>query len=269
MCFANENGLRMCEMGQSMANLTRLTFNFSFAASMPLAEILTGMSLSDDGISLDFGDSSVNLTLERPVLERIRLLHAVKKYLPALLTYTEDYSGILRRGGEYRAVYTFLELEAGGDAEFSILEELINWTIDYQPLPAPEDVVLANDIGWDIRGDLLASQLEALGLSVERVTANEFEVYKESPIVVILGGPEAYDGVGSYVQQVLSLEEQNAIINGEAGMFIKTNVWKNGQVVIVLASQDRWGTSRKIKAYLGGLDSAYAELLAEFSAAVS
>ncbi|NJE85227.1 hypothetical protein E3E23_05230 [Thermococcus sp. CX2] len=270
MRFANENGLRMREMGQSMANLTGLTFNFSFAASMPLAEILTGMSLSDDGISLGFGDSSVNLTLERPVLERIRLLHAVRKYLPALLAYTEDYSGgILVREGEYRAVYTSLELEAGGDAEFSVLKELINWTMDYQPLLTPEVVVLANDIDWDIRGDLLASQLETLGLSVKRVTANEFEAYKESPIVVILGGPEAYDGVGSYVQQALSLEEQNAIIDGEAGMFIKTDVWVEGQVVIVLAGQDRWGTSRKIKAYLEGLDPAYAELLAEFSAAVS
>ncbi|NJD98409.1 hypothetical protein E3E26_01160 [Thermococcus sp. LS1] len=268
--FASENGLRMREMGDVVKSFTGLQFNFSMAASLSLAEAIGQMRVSDDGVSLRFGNSSAELTPDRRVLERIRLLHSIREYVPMLLARTEDYSGgILAREGDYRAVYISLELEAGGEEELAILKNLIDWTLDYEPPQMPEVVILSNDIDWGIRGTLLASQLEALGFSVRRVTADEFETYKRGRIIVILGGPEAYDGVGSYVQQALSLEEQNAIINGEAGMFIKTDVWAEGQVVIVLAGQDRWGTSRKIKAYLEGLDLAYAELLAEFSAAVS
>ena len=268
--FASENSLRMREMGESVKNITGVQLNFSLSASMVLPEVLASMDVTDRGVVVSRDGLRVELTVERKLLERVRLLHALRGYAPMLLARTSDYSGgILATEGNYRAVYSSLELEAGSAGELSVLKALVDWVLNYEPARMPEVVILSNGIDWDIKGNLLASQLGALGLSVRHVTADDFEAYKDSRIIVILGGPDAYDGVGGYVRQVLTPGEQDAVRNGERGMFVKTNVWAEGQVVIVLAGQDRWQTGGKIRDYMNGVDSSYLRILATFSASVS
>ncbi|WP_232460958.1 hypothetical protein [Thermococcus radiotolerans] len=268
--FASENGLRMREMGESIKNLTGVQFNFSLSASMVLPEVLASMEVTDKGVVMSHNGMVAEIPVERKLLERVRLLHALKGYAPMLLARTSDYSGgILATEGDYRAVYSSVELEAGSAEELSVLKELVDWTLNYEPVQMPEVVILANDIDWGIKGNLLAAELGAFGLSVRHVTADDFEAYKDSRIIVILGGPDAYDGVGGYVRQVLSPGEQSAVRNGERGMFVKTNVWTEGQVVVVLAGQDRWGTGGKTRDYMNGLDQSYLRILATFSASVS
>ncbi|ASJ05279.1 hypothetical protein [Thermococcus barossii] len=268
--FAAENGLRMREMGESIKNLTGVQFNFSLSASMVLPEVVFSMEVTDKGVVMTHDGLKVELAVERGLLERIRLLHALKGYAPMLLARTSDYSGgILAMEGDYRAVYSSVELEAGSTEELSVLRKLVDWVLNYEPVQMPEVVILANDIDWGIKGNLLAAHLGALGLSVRHVTADDFEAYRNSKIVIILGGPDAYDGVGGYVRQVLSPNEQNAVRTGERGMFIKTNVWTEGQVVVVLAGQDRWQTGRKTRGYMNGLDKQYIRILATFTASVS
>ncbi|CAD5245041.1 hypothetical protein [Thermococcus camini] len=268
--FANENGLRLRQAEGAVEGLTGQKFNFSAAVSLLLPEVLTGVSVSDSGVAFEHNGTVMELSFERKFLERMRLLHAVGGRYPVLLARTSDYSGaILASDGDYRATYVSFELEAGGKDEFNVLKGLINWSISYAEPEKPEVILLANDIDWSIKGRLLASQLEALGFSVKRVTADEFDSHKGAEVVVILGGPDAYGGVGAYVRQVLSTEEQNAVRTGKAGMFIRTGVWRSGQVVIVLAGDDRWGTGDKITAYMEGVDFDYAEMLTGVAASIS
>lgn len=268
--FASENGLRLRQVEGAVEGLTGKKFNFSASASLTLPGVIGEASVSDEGVIVEHNNTALSLTFERRYLEKLRLLHAVRRDYPVLFARTTDYSGaILASDGDYRAIYVSLELEAGGMEEFNVLKKLINWSMTRTGQEAPEVVILANDIDWGIKGKLLQSQLEALGLKAKRVTADEFDSYKEAKIIVILGGPDAYDGVGNYVRQVLSSEEQNAVRSGERGTFAKADVWGSGQVVIVLAGKDRWGTGTKVSAYMEGLDFGYAELLTGFAVSVS
>ena len=268
--FLEENESLSHDVEVSLQNLLGVYVNFSLSANLVLPEIASKMQILDDGVILSRGNLEVEITPERGVLERVRLLNALRGRVPLILARTGDYAGgILAIDGAYRSAYVSLELESGTPEEREVLKELVDWVGEPHQASAPEVVILSNDIDWNIRGALLASQLETLGLPVRRVTAGEFEAYKDSEVIIILGGPDAYDGVGGYVRQVLSPGEQSAVRNGEKGMFVKTNVWTEGQVVMVLAGVDRWETSRKVKAYLQGLDPAYVRLLVTFSVSVS
>ncbi|WP_297464288.1 hypothetical protein [Thermococcus sp.] len=268
--FSDEHPKRLLLMEEVIGNLTGRSFNISAAVSLTLQEIVAKASILDSSVTVEWGGKRTEFKPERGYLEKLRFLLAVRDRYPRLLARTVDYSGAVLTGdGDYRSAYVSLELEAGGKEEFDVLKKLVDWSMTHTQPETPEVVILANDIDWGIKGKLLQGQLEALGLKARRVTADEFETYKDSRIIVILGGPDAYDGVGTYVRQVLSLKEQNAVRSSERGIFVKADVWGSGQVVIVLAGKDRWKTGTKVSAYMEGLDSGYAELLTGFVASAS
>ncbi len=107
---------RMLELVESIKNLTGVQFNFSLSASMELPNLVASMEVTDDGVAVNHDGEDVELSVKRGgLLERIRLLQALRGRVPILLAHTEDYSGgILATEGDYRAVYSSLELEAGG-----------------------------------------------------------------------------------------------------------------------------------------------------------
>jgi len=109
---------------------------------------------------------------------------------------------------------------------------------------APRIVVLANDIDYDLAGDFFGF-LDNKGLEVVRATADNFEEYKTESFIIILGGPDAYDGVGGIVGEILSEYERDVVRTaGNRRMFVKTDPWglKSGQRVTVLAGSDRQQT---------------------------
>ncbi len=111
---------------------------------------------------------------------------------------------------------------------------------------APRIVVLANDIDFDLATDFFGF-LDNRGLEVIRATSGDFEEYKVEPFIIILGGPDAYDGVGNIVGEILS-EYENDVVRkaGNRRMFVKTDPWglRPGQRVTVLAGSDRQQTKR-------------------------
>jgi plastocyanin len=108
----------------------------------------------------------------------------------------------------------------------------------------PKIVLLANDIDYGLAEDFYGF-LGNKGMEVVRVTAGEFAANKKEKFIVILGGPDAYDGVGEIVQEVLSDEEEKLIREkGSRKMIVKTNVWRKGQVVHVIAGSDRNQTKK-------------------------
>ncbi len=245
-----------------------------YALDFPLVDALKNLRFTDDDIQLQVGGTGVTLTPNRPVIERVRLLSAInrdivnldaisKDYLSAVITRDEKY-----RGDGIRSVYISFEIEAGGEEELLALKDIVEWASNFEPIktfaPIVQVTVLSNDIDWNIKGQYIKEHFEKMGATVTRAKPEEFETYKKNKIIIILGGPKAYDGVGEYVKQVLDENEQEKVINGKQGIFIKRDVWERGQIVIVLAGKDRYQTGEKVLTYSEGVNEDYVNLLAEF-----
>ncbi|MBU2560054.1 hypothetical protein KKA03_04075, partial [archaeon] len=85
--------------------------------------------------------------------------------------------------------------------------------------------------------------LQNKGIEVVYTTTADFDQFKEEESIVILGGPDAYEGVGDIVQEVLTESEQNQLReNGNRKMYVKTNVWTQGQKIMVIAGSNREDT---------------------------
>jgi hypothetical protein len=105
--------------------------------------------------------------------------------------------------------------------------------------PALKVVVLANSIDYSLAQDFI-DFLKNRGLEVHHSTAEEFPQYKNERFIIILGGHRAYEGVGAIVSQVLLPEEKGYLgLQGNRKLFVKTNIWRKGQVVLVLAGHNR------------------------------
>ncbi|WP_297437608.1 hypothetical protein [Thermococcus sp.] len=266
--FVEDNDTLLRGLASVMTGMSGRSFNFSMTAELPLADAVSNAVFMDDHVSVSVNGRVVNVLPSPSDLEMWRFLWAARRHFPEVFAHTVDYTGgILRMDGPYRAVYTSFDLEEGNGVELNILGDLVSWVIGGSE-KTPNVVILANNVDWDIKGDLLGAQLENLGFSVKRVTATQFDAYKQSPFVIILGGPDAYDGVGAYVREALTVDEQNSIRTGTRGIIIKSDVWADGQVVLVLAGPDRWGTAGKVKGYLRGVDPGYADMVASFEATV-
>jgi len=245
-----------------------------YAMDFPLVDALRTLGFTDDEIRVQIGGTVVTLTPNRPVIERVRLLNAINRDIVSIDAISKDYlSAVITRDEKHRedgirSVYISFEIEAGGEEELSLLKDMVEWASNFEPIktfvPIVQITVLSNDIDWGIKGQYIKEHFEKLGAIVTRVKPSEFEVYKKSNIIIILGGPRAYGGVGEYVKQVLDEYEQEKIINGEQGIFIKRDVWIRGQIVIVLAGKDRYQTGEKILTYSKGVNKDYVNLLAEF-----
>ncbi len=104
---------------------------------------------------------------------------------------------------------------------------------------AVQITVVANDIDYNLAEDFL-SFLDMNNVRITRITAADFPEHQEDKILVILGGPDAYNGVGYIVQTALDANEIDLVREeGTSTMFIKTNVWEDEQLVLILAGTDR------------------------------
>ena len=103
----------------------------------------------------------------------------------------------------------------------------------------PKITILANSIDLDLAADFIAF-LRNGGVEVESTSASNFEGYKNREFIIILGGPDAPEGVGGIVQNVLTGEEADTIREpGAKKMYVKPDVWAAGQKIVVLAGADR------------------------------
>lgn len=97
---------------------------------------------------------------------------------------------------------------------------------------APRITVLANSIDYELAASFIEF-LHGKGINVTRSAAPDFDQYKSEKFVAILGGPNAYEGVGKIVQGILSSEEQERLrIAGNRKMYVKTNVLARGRAYL-------------------------------------
>lgn len=110
--------------------------------------------------------------------------------------------------------------------------------------PKPRIVVLANSIDYALATDFFGF-LGNKGIDVIHSNASDFEQYKNEKFIVILGGPDAYEGVGEIVKEVLKDDEEKYLrTKGNRKMYVKPNVWTQGQVVNVIAGSNRNETQK-------------------------
>lgn len=115
----------------------------------------------------------------------------------------------------------------------------------------PEIVVLANSIDYGLAADFFEF-LQDEDLEIVRVGVNEFDDYNEERFIIILGGPDAYEGSGRVVQIILQPSEQEYLrTQGARGMYMKSDVWHEGQRVFVLGGSDRNQTRQAHLEYRG------------------
>lgn len=246
-----------------------------YTLDFPFVDAILNIQVKDTQIEIPVGTDVLILKPPQEVIERIRLLKVINRDLIDVSALSSDYMLAIvtrdegHRKDGIRSVYISFEIEAGEKESFDVLRDLIAWASDFKQtqysVQEPQIVLLANDIDWEIKGKELFEQFRSTGANIKRVKPSEFEIYKNSRIVVILGGPKAYDGIGDYVKQALDEEEQLKIIKGEEGIFVKRDVWSKRQVVIIIAGRDRKQTGAKVSLYQKGIDKKYTDLLAEFS----
>jgi hypothetical protein len=107
----------------------------------------------------------------------------------------------------------------------------------------PKIVVLANSIDFDLASDFFRF-LDNRGLEIVHITAENFEEHKDEKFIVILGGPDAPEGVGDIVKSsgILSIDDvDNLRVGGSRKKFVASNPWKKrpGQVVWIIAGSNR------------------------------
>lgn len=111
----------------------------------------------------------------------------------------------------------------------------------------PKVVVLANSIDYSLAPDFFVF-LQNKGMEVSRITATDFDEYRDEKFIVVLGGPDAPEGVGEIVQEYLTQPEQNHLrLKGNRYMFVKT--LDRGQKLFIIAGSDREQTQRAHEEY--------------------
>jgi hypothetical protein len=113
--------------------------------------------------------------------------------------------------------------------------------------------VIANSIDLELATEFFGF-LSNEGMETVHITASDFGQYNEEKFMIILGGPDAPEGIGSIVQEILSEAEQNVIREkGAKKIYVKTHVWAQGQNVIVIAGSNREETKKAHEANLDGI----------------
>jgi hypothetical protein len=156
----------------------------------------------------------------------------------------EILNGIGEKMGEHRLgrAPSYLAVSEKGEYILASTSTGHLYYLDNSENVKPSIVVLANSIDYKLNSDFVVF-LKNKGMSVNHITAAEFEDYKDEKFIVILGGPDAPEGVGDIVKEVLMNNEQNELRNkGNRKMHVKTNVWTTGQRVSVIAGSDRTET---------------------------
>ncbi|NOZ83080.1 MAG: PQQ-binding-like beta-propeller repeat protein, partial [Euryarchaeota archaeon] len=105
----------------------------------------------------------------------------------------------------------------------------------------PEAVLLANSIDLALAEELV-SYLESLGIRLHIVNASNFSDYLGERYLIILGGHEAYEGVGEIVNNLTTEEERAEILRGRVHLK-KRDAFRAGQKVYILAGKDRYETA--------------------------
>jgi hypothetical protein len=159
--------------------------------------------------------------------------------------------------GAFKSIFTYWIPRLKGETEITVKvdsrEEIDEIDETNNSLPSTLNVeklhvfILSNAIDWRLEGESLKAFLESSRINAERIFTNSFDSYKNEEIIIILGGPDAYDGVGYIVSQVLDPSSVNYLRTADAySVFLERDIFTADQLIIVLAGNDRDLTAQAI-----------------------
>ena len=152
--------------------------------------------------------------------------------------------------GAFKSVFAYWTPRLEGETEITVKtdsrEEIDEMDETNNSLPTKITVeklkiyILSNAVDWRLEGENLKAFLESNKMDVERIFPNNFDSHKNESILIILGGPDAYEGVGYIVSQVLGISSINYLrTEGAYGVFLEREIFTADQLIIVLAGDDR------------------------------
>jgi hypothetical protein len=183
----------------------------------------------DGGINLSFSASTQNLTLTLAALSLGQ--HNVS-------VYANDSFGNLNSSTVFFTVISPAPPPS------------VSHGSSYKGLSAGAEVLVVSNSIDSLMANEFLSKLEISRVSSTLTSASDFSIHMRAGnrLIIILGGPDAPEGIGELVRDILSQNEQDAIREGRQLMFIKKNVYTNlfshSQKVIIIAGPDRNGTKR-------------------------
>lgn len=96
--------------------------------------------------------------------------------------------------------------------------------------------IITNQTALDMAKDFITTlNNESIPLAV---TLDQFEKVKNEKYIIVLGGAKGPGGVDAFIKQVLTPEEQKAGSQPEGKIFVKENVFSQGQRIIVFVGPD-------------------------------
>ncbi|GEM_PF-6462451 len=114
-----------------------------------------------------------------------------------------------------------------------------------------ELVILSNSIDIGLAGDFL-EEMRQLGFDVVSLHPSQFSTQRMADLIIILGGPDAYEGTGGIVGSLLNSSMMSTVRKRDASFLLELHdVWKEGQMVLIAMGCNRNGTRR---AYQEGYD---------------
>jgi len=133
----------------------------------------------------------------------------------------------------------FSEYGAAGDVTPSPTTPPSGGDGGWTPPSKPAVTIVANSIDKALAEEFFGF-LKNQGIDIGIVNATEFEKVKTSKFIIILGGPDAPEGIGEIVKKLIAEDEQKFIrAKGNRKMYTITNKYATGQVIHILAGSDR------------------------------
>lgn len=190
-----------------------------------------------------------------PILsEGILILNTIEGEMIAFTTEPDIFFRqgqlFLERGAYTRALYSFMkarqlyeqrnERENAQAAEAALLK--------CEEESAHRDVVIvANSVDMPA-AQQLGTFLQEIGYQVLLISPGDLLANQNTERIVIIGGPDAYEGVGGYVQQVLTRNHEE-LLRMMHMVWVADRPWLKDQVIIVVAGPDRAQTSKAVEEY--------------------
>ena len=114
--------------------------------------------------------------------------------------------------------------------------------------------IVANSIDWGLCSSLIVNQVKEKGIIWERYSFENMNDAFNSDLVVVLGGPLSPEGVGSLSSSILPPSISEKLIENLSfyTVYSTLNVWRDRQLVIVIAGHDRNLTRKALIEYIKG-----------------
>ncbi|RLG51493.1 MAG: hypothetical protein DRO00_07135 [Thermoproteota archaeon] len=118
-------------------------------------------------------------------------------------------------------------------------------------MTSDEVVVLANGVDAGISYPILRETLVSKGLNPSLIGPDEFRQHLNAWILIVLGGPEAYEGVGN-ISDFLLQPSDSEYLRKERGSYLVYSAQPlfGGQKIFVLAGNDRYGTKKAVEVFI-------------------